>query len=128
MMIVRILGRLYIGDRNYSRDDLISLNIDYVINLSKTLTKLEDIHCPLVDGSNKTCRYEDIIGIIKTHIGLGERVLVHCDGGYSRSVFIATLYLIRVGLSKNEAETLMRLNHTIGLMDISFKIYLDEHS
>ena len=68
-----------------------------------------DRHCvmcvPLVDGAgNDPNVLEEAIDFLDAIVKSGERVLVHCHAGRSRSVCVVARYLMmRCGLSRNAA-------------------------
>jgi len=112
-MIIKIFDRLYVGDANFTRHDLDVFNITYVINVGGKLTGLEDDHFHLRDdGRNPSMAISTVLAklqdllLYSTH-----RVLVCCREGRSRSVYIALLWLQRVGMSKEEAYRFIKERH-----------------
>lgn len=105
----RILDRLYVGDLHYSQKDLIANNISYVINLCGQKTGMEHVHAHLADnGTNSEVVMKEIVKTVMQNIWVGNRVLVHCREGRSRSCYIAALYLERIGYAWNDALDIVR--------------------
>jgi len=121
-MISKIFDRLYIGDFKTTKEDVEKLKV-FVFNFSTTAVPIQDRHYPLLDGKgNERGKIEMIIRELSDEIYRGSRVLLMCRSGISRSPFIALLYLMKVGMSYEEAldflrERNPRTNINIELLD-----------
>jgi len=65
-----------------------------------------DVMClPLVDGSGNDCRYlDDAVDFIDDVVSSGERILVHCHAGRSRSVcMVARYFMVKKGMTSHQA-------------------------
>ena len=65
-----------------------------------------DVFClPLIDGAGNDKRYfNDAVDFIDDVVSSGERVLVHCHAGRSRSVcMVARYFMIKHGMTSNQA-------------------------
>ena len=64
---------------------------------------------PLVDGAgNSADMFDDAVDFIDDVVRDGERILVHCHAGRSRSVCIVARYLMaRQGMSRDQALSLI---------------------
>ena len=105
-MIKKILPNLFLGDFEFTKEQVDSLGINYVLTVNLSKHELTTDHVPLWDGIsnegyvNDPVDYFRAVSLIKTNIREGKKVLVHCRAGLSRSVFIIMLYLY---LIKNES-------------------------
>ncbi len=77
-----------------------STDVDWILCLKPGCCERRrdrDVECiPLVDGPGNTPeRLRDAVAFIEDVVGAGERVLVHCHAGRSRSVVVVALYLMR---------------------------------
>jgi protein tyrosine phosphatase (PTP) superfamily phosphohydrolase (DUF442 family) len=103
MTIERIENtNLFIGNSNDSRDinRLRQLGINSVVNVAKDLEgpwfhgEFWNYKIPLYDGpGNKLWQITMAVDIINTLLSNGEKVLVHCHSGMSRSPSIVALVL-----------------------------------
>ena len=97
-----IPGQLYLGDIKDALDPLLGLEIDRAISVQ---TEYECIHkcadswnVPFFDGQhvdNKTIHRA--VRLIHEGIQAGQKVLIHCAGGISRSPMITACYLVKSG-------------------------------
>lgn len=111
-MIVKILDRVFIGDSDYVDKDLEDCGINYVINVGGHKTNLEDRWIHLSDdGYNDFQNILDAVNLLTTKVYFGNRVLVHCRAGLSRSPFIVSKFLERFGYSKFDAVEFIKTRH-----------------
>lgn len=111
-MMIKINEKLFVSNRNYTRKLLDSVGIRCVINLSHEQTPFQNMQIPLFDGPGN--RWWDIVSAVdevEKHITQGENVLVNCDAGNSRSPLIIVLYLVRTGMSLDDALTFIKKLH-----------------
>jgi len=101
--ISQILPFLFIGNQRdaQNRDLLGRLGITHVLNVTSHLpTHFEDViaylRCPANDncGQNIKQYFNDAISFIEAARCTGGRILVHCQGGVSRSPSIVLAYII----------------------------------
>lgn len=99
---------IYIGNSNDARDidNLRRLGIKSVVNVAKDLEDPwfhGDHRCykiPLLDGpGNEIYRYVFALQIVVTLLRAGEKVLLHCHAGSSRSPAVACGVLVLMGLA-----------------------------
>ena len=65
-----------------------------------------DVMClPLVDGAGNDRRYfNDAVDFIDDVVSSGERILVHCHAGRSRSVcMVARYFMVKKGMTSHQA-------------------------
>jgi len=65
-----------------------------------------DVMClPLVDGAGNDRRYlDDAVDFIDDVVSSGERILVHCHAGRSRSVcMVARYFMLKKGMTSHQA-------------------------
>jgi len=120
-MISQILDRLYIGDAEYTQEDLDRLKINYVLNVGGKITGMEDKQIHMSDdGKNPLWMGPTIIGELGRKLShtYQWRVLVHCRGGISRSVFIILLWLEKMGMSRDEAYEFIKKKHPISQVNL----------
>ena len=62
---------------------------------------------PLIDGAGNDKRlFEDAVQYITDVVSDGDRILVHCHAGRSRSVcIVARYFMVKDGLTRNQALT-----------------------
>lgn len=110
-MISRVLDRLYVGDRRFTSENLSNLGISYVLTVGDN-PKPNHYWCPLIDGEGN--RWQDVlkaVNIVQGQLTSGDMILVHCDEGISRSPFVISLYLNKVGMSLKEAVEFVTRRH-----------------
>ena len=120
-ILTHIGGNIYIGSSLdvETLDSPMSPKIDLVVNVAKEIDILDNaptgiwyIKFGLIDKNVEQTRYIiDACETIREGILNGEKVMVHCNAGISRSsiVCISTLHLM--GLSWEEAERIVRERH-----------------
>lgn len=115
-MITRILDRLWIGDSGFSPEDIVRYRIGSIINVGG----VDLSHYPHTyqnhlsdDGNNPAESFSTILNELTQRMSNGERVLVCCRAGMSRSVFIIMLWLERMGMSRMEAYDFVKKVHPI---------------
>ena len=116
-----ITANIAIGNFVDARN-LNSTDVDAVLCLKDTCCVESDPnHCvmcvPLIDGPGNDPRLlEDAIDFIDAIVSDGERVLVHCHAGRSRSVCIVARYLMwKSGLSGKAALEVIKSKREIYL-------------
>lgn len=126
-LITKITKYLYLGDRHYTVGDLRVNGIDYVVSLSRHPTGLEHRQIPLKDGEGNDPRdYIYALHKIQKHTRSSERVLVHCDAGLSRSVFISILYLMLCcGKTRTEALNILKGKRGLHYLVQEFRDYIE---
>jgi len=111
-MITKILDRLYVGDAFFTKEDLKRLGIGYVINVGGNPNGLENFDFHLADnGTNEEWQIKRIMGVLGEHMAQGDRVLVCCRAGTSRSCFIIAVWLESMGMDLDEAVAFIKLKH-----------------
>ncbi len=99
-------SNIYVGNSNDARDidNLRRLGIRSVVNVAKDLEDPwfhGDHRCykiPLLDGAgNEVYRYKMALQIMITLLKAGEKVLLHCHAGASRSPAVACGALVLMG-------------------------------
>ncbi len=109
-MTIRQIGNtdLYVGNSNDSRDidTLKRKGIRSVVNVAKDLEgpwfhgNFRNYKISLLDGEgNKEYQYILAAQTVLTLLRNGEKVLLHCVGGVSRSTGIATMVITRLGVA-----------------------------
>jgi len=99
----QILPHLFLGSRSHAEDSamLSSLGITYILNVAKECASRNGDPrykcCPLMDTTDQDLEscLEDCFRFIEEARRNGERVLVHCVGGISRSVAVTLAYLMK---------------------------------
>ena len=88
----------------------ISPDVDAVLCLKggcfcKNINDVDVEHIPLKDGTgNDPTRFYDAVEFIDDIVSSGEKILVHCQAGRSRSVVVVALYLmVKNHLTRDEA-------------------------
>ena len=113
-MISKVLSRLCVGDSNFERRDLDKLGINYVINVGGKTTDYDDYRMHLTDdGTNPRYKFSTIIGHIENKLMSNYTILVCCRAGISRSAYIVLLWLIKMGMSKEEALQFLKSRHKV---------------
>jgi len=104
-MINKILDRLYVGDAEYTPQDIERYKINYVINLCGKERNSDSIRIHIPDTGDQNLFHVRHIMTTLEHEMLVKknRVLVNCRAGMSRSPFIIALYLESIGMSFDEA-------------------------
>ena len=105
-MLLRLIDKLYIGDSNFTDEDLEYNGINYVLNLGgvEIKTKVANDHIHLKDdGTNTKLDFSTTLSFIDEAIQRGYRTLVCCREGRSRSVSMAVQYFMKYGWSKDDA-------------------------
>jgi len=101
---------LYIGNSNDSRDidKMRKIGITSSVNVSKDLEApwfygtFRNYKIGLLDGpGNKPYQYEMAAWVIQCLLRNGEKVLVHCPLGMSRSPGVAAMVLVLLGKAKS---------------------------
>jgi len=111
-LLVKILDRLYVGDCDYTAAALKQADISYVLNVGGQVTGCENYRQHLTDdGNNEYSIIMGLVQLIKTKIEVGDRVLVHCRAGISRSPFLAVKYLEWMGMDLFTAIEFVREKH-----------------
>lgn len=106
--MTKITDRIWLGDSNDARTEatLRGAGITHVLNCDKHQIRgeqFQDIfryHCGFEDGHNGRLIYEAALNVFQ-HImeeNASNRIMVHCWAGQSRSPFIISCYLVRIGL------------------------------
>jgi len=113
-MISKIFSRLYIGDADYTEDDLASRKINFVINVGGKVSGLETRWYHLADdGTNPMYMINKAVTSLRSALDSGLTVLVHCRSGQSRSAFIIAVHLERMGMSWGEAVSYLTAAHPV---------------
>lgn len=85
-----------------------------------------DAFCvPLIDGPGNTREsIEEAIDTIASLVSSGDKILVHCHAGRSRSVCIVAAYFVRHhGMTAQDALALVGEKRTMGLSDGILEIF-----
>lgn len=130
----RITDRLYIGSFTDAEDrvNLREHGVRTVVTLCPRESVNTDIHRPLTDGKNPQEQFDEAVDAALERIRQGNRVLVHCAAGVSRSAAVcATLLAVREHRSFADAlETVKKQRPRIdphpGLKD-NAKRYIERH-
>eukprot|EP01084_Bolivina_argentea_P097225 174805_1 len=111
-----INNRLYLGNINHSRNELIlkTLKITHIVNVSEKLNAFEDdnelnikyLQCVLLDNENQDIQkyFNKACVFINNTLNKDKnnRILCHCNAGISRSSTIIMAYLIKMYKMKYE--------------------------
>lgn len=94
-----VLPRLFLGNRQFAEDQqwLNNNKISFILSLDRKLNSpVPNTFIGLVDGAgNKFQRFEDAVNKALGKLEAGDRVLVHCHAGVSRSAAVAAGVLIK---------------------------------
>ena len=108
-----ITSRIAIGNF-IDAESAIESELDAILCLKENCCDEKDerflVSCvPLVDGAgNAKDMFDDAVDFIDDVVSDGERILVHCHAGRSRSVCIVARYLMtRKGMSRDRALSLI---------------------
>ena len=119
-----ITGQVAIGNFLDAQAENLSGTVDAVLCLLYKCCDVDhaelDILClPLIDGPGNNPRYiAAAVGYINDMVSSGDRILVHCHAGRSRSVCVVAKYLMEYkGLSQREAVELIKSKREIYLSD-----------
>ena len=115
-MITRILDRLYVGDTQFSNEELNRLNVGHVLNVSGVELGLKGhyTHIHLSDdGHNSPSSFSTILSVLEDEMSKGWATLVCCRAGMSRSVFVIILWLEKMGMSRDEAYAFVKQKHPV---------------
>lgn len=77
-----------------------------------------DVVClPLIDGAGNDRRYfGDAVDFIDDVVSSGEKILVHCHAGRSRSVcMVARYFMVKMGMTSHQAITKIKEKREIYL-------------
>ena len=111
-LITQITDRIFIGDCNYTKEDLAEHEINYVINLCGQCTGYEDRWIHLADdNTNPDFLVNGAVNELANRLSVGYKVLVHCREGRSRSPFIIALWLERCGFGWLEANRFVKARY-----------------
>lgn len=89
--------QIHISDKDYVESrEKISESYHTVINLSKHTDAYSDIFYPLNDGSNSQMRFNGAVYNVVRCVEKGQKVLVYCSAGISRSVAVASTALAEI--------------------------------
>ena len=115
-MISQILDKLYVGDVNFSDEELEARHIWHILNVSgvelQTKRRLTHIHLT-DDGHNSATDFSTILSVLEDEMMHGWSTLVCCRAGMSRSVFICILWLEKMGMSREEAYAYVKSKHPV---------------
>ena len=97
MACSEILHNLYLGNQHSTST---ARDIDVIISIGcnhKSRLNVASYKFSVRDSqeSDLTPLFDEVTSIIQHHINLGERVLVHCQGGINRSPAFVLAYLCR---------------------------------
>lgn len=115
-MISKILDRFFVGDTQFTNEELNRLGIGHVINVSGVELGLKGhyTHIHLSDdGYNAPSSFSTILAVLEDGMARGWTTLVCCRAGMSRSVFIIILWLERMGMSRSEAYAYVKQRHPV---------------
>lgn len=103
-MITRILDRLFVGDSEWTAEQLRALGIWKVVNVGGVEKKWHHIsHIHLSDdGENNPSAIATAVQEVSEGVRMGP-TLVCCRAGISRSPFVVVQWLQRMGMSRCEA-------------------------
>ena len=78
---------------------------------------LDIVNLPLIDGSGNDKRlFDDAVEFIHDIVSHGEKILVHCHAGRSRSVCILVRYfMIKHGMTQEHALSIIKSKRDIYL-------------
>ena len=123
IIISQILDRLYVGDSTYHREDLAKLGITDIINVGGVdlpYNQLLFIQHLKDDGTNEKWKFTTILdrmSRVLTH-SYSRKLLVCCRAGISRSCFIILLWLVKTGMSRDEAYKFIKEKHPAAQINI----------
>ncbi len=111
-MINQILSRVYVGDSEYTKQDLDDLGIHWVLNVGGKETGMENYHRHLSDdGNNSRIDVMDAVLQARQQILCGSTVLIHCRAGMSRSPYIIAKHLESMGMDMFDAIKFVKEKH-----------------
>ena len=116
-MVNKITDCIYIGDISsaFNRDELKKLGITHILSailgvdppFPNDFTYM-NVHIRDVTKEPLSQHLDECVEFIEQAVNNGERILIHCMAGKSRSVSIVIAYLIKQGMSFTEAYDLVK--------------------
>ena len=120
-MMTRIMEKMYVGDSDFTDEDLDRRHIDHVLNVGgvdiHTTKFYTNIHLN-DDGTNPSSAFSTILAVLDDAVKRGWTTLICCRQGMSRSVFIVILWLERMGMSKDGAYDYVKRFHPIAQVNV----------
>jgi hypothetical protein len=113
-------GRLYVSGRHFDALVLDELGVNTVLSAVEpptwlaTMPDMTALRCEFADRENvrpDTALARTTTRAVAAAIRAGQGVLVHCQGGVNRSPYLASLVLIELGLTPEEAVKLLLSRH-----------------
>ena len=122
-MIVQILDRLYVGDSEFTEEQLDQHKITHVINVGGVdlqNDRVKYVHHLSDDGKNPAWKFSTILRHIEGILTFtySHRLLIVCREGKSRSAFIILLWLQKMGMSRDEAYQFIKEKHPIAQVNL----------
>jgi hypothetical protein len=115
-VITRILEKMYVGDSNFTDEELDRRGIGHVLNVGGVNIETKKIYTHIHlndDGTNSASQFSTILAVLEDSVRKGWTTLVCCRAGQSRSVFIVILWLVRMGMSKEGAYFYVKDLHKV---------------
>ena len=135
-----IIDNIYVGNYKFASDVelLLKEGITYILNCANGLKNFFEnenlfkyLYMPIYDSeSQKLDKYlEQTNNFIKEGSENGNKILIHCGSGISRSSTLCLMYMIMVkGYKFSDAYTLIKQKRNCVLPNIGFRKLLEQKS